>query len=143
MRRAQQLNVAAGKRKFDTKSVSAVDYEFFVWPLLLGQASTKKITLCNAWRCRKCIRCFTVIRDSNQHVCQSFLRSKCTQDRVVAAQKLLDYDATGDGLHNVNFKALVACAIAALKGQDITPWHGLPHAMLVVVLPVKLVLLHG
>ena len=64
-RRTHQLNSSIAKRSIFAPLASD-EFEFFSWPFKVRGAKAPRISIRNAWRCRKCFRCFIVQRDTPQ-----------------------------------------------------------------------------
>ena len=93
-------------------------FDFFAWPLLANAKKKrgKKISIRNAWRCRKCMRCFTVLRDTATHECKCLLRHQRTLDRIQALHQLTEQQFAADGLDQSSPTHVMKVAISALRG---------------------------
>ena len=119
-RRIALLNCAPAKRQQFAPDLDSAKFEFFVWPFLVnGKTKCQKVSFRNAWRCRKCCRCFTVRRDSNEHECRAMLTHKCTLDRIAELEKLKAQQFADHGLDQKSSLQVVCVAIDALKGRSL------------------------
>ena len=119
-RRTHQLNSSTARRSIFSP-LSSAEFEFFSWPFKVCVAKIPRISIRNAWRCRKCFRCFTELRDTRNHECRAILQSKCTHDRISAINVLFDSDLLPVGFDASQFHHILHVAVRALQGQPIDP----------------------